>query len=154
MGLTHNLKEIKMKKLLVLLILIVPLSSFAQSSLYAGEYEIRFEMKGGELIERKLSLNQDGTFLFHIYTNIDPKQPEENKYAKGVWKVEKENIIYFYADQKTDIDEGHTLNFNNTKARYHSKSKRDKSARIIEKSLKFYDSNIFWVKSMKLLKKE
>ena len=143
-----------MKKLLLLLLISAPLHLFAQAEMYAGAYEMRFEIKGGGLIERKLSLNPDGTFLFHIYKNIDPEQPEENNYAKGVWKVEKENTLYFYTDPKTDIDEVYSLDFTNTKARYFSKSKRDKSDKVIIKSLKFYASDIFWVKSMKLIKEE
>lgn len=131
-----------------------PLCSFTQTTTYTGVYEMRYELSNGGLLERTLSLNPDGTFLFHLFKKIDSSQPEDNKYAKGIWKVEKEHIIYFYTDHKTDIDEIHTLNFNNTKARYHSKSKRDKSERIIKKSLIFYNSDIFWVKSMKLFKKE
>lgn len=152
MDLTFKLNDIN--RFLVLLIFMTPLLSFSQTTTYTGVYEMRYELSNGGLLERTLSLNLDSTFLFHQFKKLDTSQPEENKYAKGVWKVEKENIIYFYTDQNTDLDETHSLNFNNTKARYHSKSKRDKSGRLIKKTLNFFASDIFWVKSMKLTKKE
>ena len=154
MDLITKLNDTNMKKFIMLLIFLVPLSSFTQPITYTGVYEMRYEIKRGGLMERTLSLNQDGTFLFQLYKKLDPSQPEENKFAQGLWKVEKEHVIYFYTDQKTDLDSTFTLNFNNTKAKYYSKSKRDKSGTIKKKFLKFYDSEIFWVKSMKLLKKE
>lgn len=145
---------IQLKNILLLSLLTFSLTVSAQLQTYVGTYKMSYEFKKGGLVEYTLSLKPNGTFLFHSYRNIDPSQPNENKYAKGAWEVEKEKVLYFYADKEVDLDETHTLNFNNSKARYNSKSTRDKSDRIIRKSLKFYDSDIFWVKGMKLYKKE
>ena len=99
-----------------------------------------------------LDLKVDGTFTFHIYRKISHKNPEENFYEKGTWKVEKENVIYFYTDIESDIDEKYTLDFNNTKARYITKSPRDKSDKIVKTHLRFYESETSWLKGYKLFK--
>ncbi len=50
---------------------------------------------------------------------------------KSIWKRNFENrknkVLYFYTNKKNDLDEKHSLNFTNTKARCITKSKRDKS---------------------------
>ncbi|MCK5400862.1 MAG: hypothetical protein KAJ28_04445 [Flavobacteriaceae bacterium] len=143
-----------MKYALIIIFITLHLTLFSQSEKYVGKYEMRYEVDNGGLIEYKLTLNSDGTFLFYFYRNLEPSQPKENKYGKGVWKTERNNLIFFSTNKNNDFDEIHTLNFNNSKARYNSKSPRDNSERVIKTSLRFYSSEIFWVKGMKLIKKE
>ncbi|WCO01556.1 hypothetical protein [Psychroserpens ponticola] len=116
-----------------------------------GTYEMKLEASNALIID-KLTLNQNGTFEFHEYDRHDNGiPPERNKYAKGTWVSDK-NIIYFTAIN-SDIDSTHQLNFNATKARFISKSPRDKSDRVIETSLLFYESELFWITGRTLLKK-
>ncbi|OBQ54177.1 hypothetical protein VQ01_12055 [Tamlana sp. s12] len=99
----------------------------------------------------KLSLNKDGTFLFHSNTKQKGAPAEKNLYGKGTWKIEKK-VVTFITNEKTDISEDYTLDFNGSKARFISKSPRDKSNRIVETALQFYESNIFWIETLKLPK--
>lgn len=127
--------------------------SSAQSVSYAGIYQVRHETTKGDVIEYNLTLKQDGTFMFHAYSHmVCSSCNEENNYGKGIWKPQKKNLIFFYTNHKNDMDESHTLNFTNTKARFISKSPRDKSDRIIKTALKFYESDILWVTGKELFK--
>jgi len=143
----------QMKTTLLLFVLTFALPLVAQPKKYVGNYEMDFDINGKGVIEYQLSLNEDGTFLFHFYRKIDTSHPDENQYGKGNWKVGKANVLYFTTNENNDLDETHTLNFTNSKARFYEKSPRDKSAKIIKKHLRFYDSDIPWVKGMKLIKK-
>lgn len=138
-----------MKYLVSFLLLLSSL--IANSQDVVGNYEVRYESSNALTID-KLILNADGTFVFHEYDKHDGGiPPERNKYGKGTWKLDK-NLIYFTTD-KSDFDEKHTLNFNTTKARFISKSPRDKSNRDIKTSIRFYESEIFWISGRTLLKK-
>ncbi len=117
-----------------------------------GTYEMRLEAINALIID-KLTLNPNGTFEFYEYDNHEKGIPRErNKYSKGTWKVDK-NIIIF-TTSKSDFDEKYTLNFNNTKARFITKSPRDTSGRDIKTSIQFYDSDIFWITGRTLFKVE
>jgi len=131
--------------------LLVVQTIWGQSEKFVGDYGVLHEATNGR-IEYKLSLCTDGTFLFHSYSKHDGGIPlETNKYGRGNWSAEK-RIISFWAEKKLDVDDSHVLDFNNTKARFKSKSPRNVSARTIKTSLIFYSSGIFWVKGMELFK--
>ena len=143
-------KAIKMKQFLFITIFSLNINSSVQLEHIIGNYEIKYETTNG-LIIYKLALNADGTFTFHSYSYIDQKiEPkDENLYAKGTWKCDK-NLIFFSAGSN-DFDDKHTLDFNNTKARFISKSPRDKSDREIKTSILFYESE-FWMTGNRLVK--
>lgn len=115
-----------------------------------GTYEMRLEAINALIID-KLTINPNGTFEFHEYDNHEKGIPRErNKYAKGTWKVDKNLIIF--TSFKSDFDEKYTLDFNNTKARFISKSPRDTSDTDIKTSIKFFVSEIPWITGRTLLK--
>ena len=127
-------------------------SVFAQTSMeiISGEYEVTYN-SSNSLIVDKLTLNPDGTFVFHEYDKHDNGvPPERNKYGKGTWHVEK-NIISF-TTSKADFDEKYTLDFNTSTARFITKLPRDNSNRDIKTSLKFFNSEIPWITGRTLLK--
>lgn len=141
----------KIKHLLIIFTVIFNLTLSAQTEDYFGDYERKSITKKGENFKWMLSLNADGTFLYNFYRNLNCDIcTEENFYVKGTWKA-KNKLIYFYAD-KNDIDETHTLNFNNSKARINSKSPRDKSAKVIKESIRFYSSEESVIKGLELFK--
>jgi hypothetical protein len=141
-----------MKLIIITIFLISSFSIFSQSNQIIGDY---FRALGDEethIIKYKLTLNQDGTFLFHSYSNNKIGiPPEVNKYGKGKWKAEK-NIVSFFTDKISDIDEKHNLDFENSKARFISKSPRDKTDKIIKTSLQFFESKIFWIEKLQIFK--
>ena len=126
-----------MKNLIYFVTIIIGLNSFSQSVKYVGLYENKTESEDGIKVEYKLSLNSDGTFLFHFYQ--DQIFYEDNDKAKGKWSV-KNNSILFLVNRKVDIDENHKLDFGKTKAK------------IENKNLKLYDSGIFWINDVELKK--
>lgn len=99
-----------------------------------------------------MNLNQYGTFTFHFYSNIKAGIPQiVHKYGKGTWSVDGK-VVSFNTDNEKDIDEKHTLDFSDSKARFITKPSRDKTDRIIKTRLQFFESKIFWIERMKIFK--
>ena len=141
-----------MKILITNLLLISNFALFAQSGQFSGEYTRSLSEEGKHIIEYKLTLNQDGTFLFHSYTKMQGgRPPEVNKYGKGKW-VAKDNMITFSSDKKEDFDTKYTLDFNNSTARFITKNPRDKSDKIVKTKLQFLESEIGWMKRIDIFK--
>jgi hypothetical protein len=141
-----------MKAFFTILILISNLTLFSQVDKAVGDYLLTLKTNDSDILEYKLTLNEDGTFFFHYYSNI--KQgipPEVNKYGKGKWTIENK-VISFFSDKQKDFDEKHTLDFTNTKARFITKSSRDKTDQIIKTRLQFLESEIFWMKRIEIFK--
>jgi hypothetical protein len=141
-----------MKSLLTILILIFNLSLFAQADKPTGDYALKLGKEDSNLFEYNLTLNEDGTFLFHYYSNIlKGNPPEVNKYGKGKWTM-LNNVITFSSDKQKDFDDKNTLDFTNSKARFVTKSPRDQTDKIVKTRIKFFESEISWIKTIDLLK--
>ncbi|HKK11730.1 MAG TPA: hypothetical protein VJ945_02790 [Flavobacteriaceae bacterium] len=138
-----------MKNVFIIVFLLFNLNLSAQS----GDYVRKVETKKGEILEWTLSLHPDGTFLYNFYRNLGKPYPEENFYGKGTWKS-NQSLVFFFTDKERDIDEQYELNLNNSKARIHGKSIRDKSNRVVKTSLRFYDSELSEIKGLELFKRE
>nr|WP_315145080.1 hypothetical protein [uncultured Flavobacterium sp.] len=141
-----------MKVIFTILILVSSLTSFSQTDKVIGDYKRVIESIENNIFEYELTLSQDGTFLFHYYSNI--KQgipPEVNKYGKGKWTIEN-NVISFFSDKQKDIDNTNTLDFTNSKARFIIKSPRNKTDEIIKTRIQFLKSEIFWMEKIEIFK--
>jgi len=141
-----------MKKIILILILVICTTLTAQTEKHSGTYIATYDVNGEGIIEYTLVLKPDGTFTFHNYRQISEKYSKENSYGQGIWKEEKNNVLYFYTDINSDLDDKYTIDFTNTKARYYTKSPRDKSDKIVKTKLKFYESDIPWIKGWELFK--
>ncbi|WP_452228212.1 MULTISPECIES: hypothetical protein [unclassified Lacinutrix] len=140
-----------MKQAFFILIAIISLNVFSQSEQFAGEYVWIVDTTNANF-KYTLSLQPNGTFTFHSYTyHLQANTPESNKYGKGTWTVTKKNIS-FTTNSNTDFDNIYTLDLNNSKARYISKSPRDKSNSVVKTKIKFYTSNIGWIKGIEMRK--
>lgn len=107
---------------------------------------------GATIVVRSLTLNADNTFVFYGYEKHKKRIPAEvHVYGKGTWS--QDNKVIYFTSKTSDIDEKHTLNFNNSKARYISKSPRDKSSRAIKTAIRFYESEVGIAKGLTLVKK-
>ncbi|MCD0472409.1 hypothetical protein [Flavobacterium sp. JAS] len=141
-----------MKLILAVLLFILNLTLSAQSNNFAGDYTRSLSEDTKNTTEYKLTLNQDGTFLFHYYTKIQGGIPPEiNKYGKGKWSA-KNNMITFSSNKKEDIDEKYTLDFNNSTARFVTKNPRDKTDQIVKTRLTFLESGIRWMQKIDIFK--
>ena len=141
-----------MKLLLTTLFVLFNLTLFGQSNGFSGDYNRTFSAAGDHLIEYKLTLHQDGTFVFHSYSKIKNGIPiEVNKYGKGKWTA-KDNVFTFSSNKQEDFNEKYTLDFTNSKARFVTKNPRDKSDRIIKTKLTFVESEIPWIQRLDVFK--
>ena len=141
-----------MKSLLTLLLVLLNLTVFAQSNTFSGDYNRTINTTENDLLDYKLTLNQDGTFVFHYYSQIiNGIPPEVHKYGKGKWTA-KDNVITFTSNKQEDFDEKYTLDFNISKARFITKNPRDKSDRIIKTKLTFVASEIPWMQRLDVFK--
>jgi hypothetical protein len=141
-----------MKVIASILFLLMSITLFSQSDVLTGEYFFSVGNDEEHLIEYTLNLNQDGTFHFHSYRNHKKGIPwEENKYGQGKWSLDGK-VVSFSTDKKTDLDEKYTLDFNNSKARFITKPLRDKTERIVETKLQFFESDIFWIERLGIKK--
>ncbi|MDR7211927.1 hypothetical protein [Flavobacterium piscis] len=139
-------------KLIIATLLLISHPLFAQSNQFVGDYNRTLGEEGKHIIEYKLTLNQDGTFLFYSYSKIKGGiPPEVNKYGKGKWST-KDNLITFSSNKQEDFDAKYTLNFNNSTARFVTKNPRDKSDKIVKTKLIFLESEIFWLRKLDIFK--
>lgn len=115
-----------------------------------GKYKIEANATNA-IVSLTLTLKSDGTFLFHSYEKHGKRIPQEvHTYGRGTWSQDKKVISFFV--EASDISSIHSLNFNNSKARYTSKSPRDKSNRVIETSIRFYKTDVAIAKGLILIK--
>ena len=142
-----------MKSLINFVFLMSCFISFSQTGELVGEYYLQAGTEKEHLIEYSLALNPDGTFLFHSFENHKRGISKgKNQYGKGKWKLDGK-VVSFFTDKEEDIDEKHTLDFSNSKARFITKPPRDKTDRVVETSLQFFQSGIFWIERLRILKK-
>lgn len=129
------------------------ISSLLNAQDVVGTYELHSKSTDPKNFElkRTLTLNADGTFEYYNYRWVKSGiPPETHTYGKGTWTQNKKVISF--SSEASDLDDKFTLDFSGTKARFISKSPRDKSDRIIKTALSFYQSEISWITGMKLLK--
>lgn len=139
---------------MLLLFLSLSFSLTAQTEDYTGTYLFHSEGKDGHILDYKMRLNPDNTFLYTTYRRIVDIRGNNETFinGKGTWKVENK-IIKFTTDP-TDLDKDYTLNFSGTTARVTKKSPRDTSDKVVPTALQFYKSEIFWIENLKLLLKQ
>ena len=144
--------KITLKAVFTFLFLLTTLLLNAQTNLAVGIYKRIIETKSNDTLKYELTLNSDGTFVFAYYSNIRLRVPAETNYSgKGLWSI-KNNEVSFVSDKKNDLNDKYTLDFSNSKARFITKSPRDKSDRIIETKLQFLESSLPWVSRVLLVK--
>jgi len=135
-------------KYLIALSLVVFLSQVQDvvGQITTGNYSKVYDLSNS-LIKYDLTLNEDGSFYFHFYRkNICDNCVEENQCGRGSWQV-VENDLILTTDPELDLDEKCTLNLNGSKGRL--VKKRD-SEGLRHEVLKFYASDLFWVKGLEL----
>ncbi|WP_297765642.1 hypothetical protein [uncultured Muriicola sp.] len=141
-----------MKVITSILLLLASTTMYSQMDNVVGEYFYLAGENGKHLTEYTLTLQEDGTFHFHSYEDHQRGISwERNKYGKGNWRMDGK-IVSFITDKEKDIDEKYTLDFSNSKARFITKPERDKTDRKIETKLQFFESEIFWIERLKILK--
>ncbi len=139
-----------MKTICIAFFLFLFINSNAQVNPFVGTYFLEGNAINAK-IAYSLSLEADGTFLMHFYRKlVCDSCVEENWYGSGKWASEK-NIVTFLQEKQ---EEKNSINLHLSKARIDTKSPRNLSDKIVKTKLTFYDSDVFWVKGLKLYKKD
>ena len=95
-----------------------------------------------------LLINEDGTFVFKNYwKSTSEVSSTGEEFGKGRWKYAGDKIM-FTSNPDIDIDQNHRLNMNNTIAEI----TQTKSSGSTKRSIKFLDSEIFWLRDLRLFK--
>lgn len=138
-----------MMKKAILIVLTVILSVInVLGQITPGRYRATHDVSNA-LIIYNLELNTDGSFSFHFFRkNYCDSCVEENKYGRGTWKLERNQLILM-TESTVDINEDFVLDLNQSKARL---IKKRNSEGQLEEILKFFASDIFWVKGMELIR--
>jgi hypothetical protein len=139
-----------MKQFSLILLLITSFGINAQTEDFSGTYVFYNKSIKGEIVDYKIQLNKDQTFIFTSYVYNDMNEYRSN--GKGTWKVENKTLKF--TTEPADINKEYTLNFTGTTARVIKKSPRDTSDKVVPTTLQFYKSEIRIIENLKLLLKE
>ena len=140
-----------MKSIFTLFLVISPLVSISQNSIYTGTYSNKTTTEKGETFEYTLTLQEDGTFVYHFYRQLQCEScVEEHFYGKGTWKDAKKGITFY--TQKTDIDANHTVNLGKSKAKLHKKMSKKKSSKKEKITIRFITSDVPNLNGLQLFK--
>ncbi|WP_395633618.1 hypothetical protein [Flavobacterium sp.] len=139
-----------MKQFSLILLLITSFGINAQTEDFSGTYVFYNKSIKGEIVDYKIQLNKDQTFIFTSYVYNDMNEYRSN--GKGTWKVENKTLKFI--TEPADINKEYTLNFTGTTARVIKKSPRDTSDKVVPTTLQFYKSEIRIIENLKLLLKE
>jgi hypothetical protein len=139
-----------MKQFSLILLLITSFGINAQTEDFSGTYVFYNKSIKGEIVDYKIQLNKDQTFIFTSYVYNDMNEYRSN--GKGTWKVESKTLKF--TTEAADINKEYTLNFTGTTARVIKKSPRDTSDKVVPTTLQFYKSEIRIIENLKLLLKE
>ncbi|KAA5827345.1 hypothetical protein FPF71_00425 [Algibacter amylolyticus] len=88
--------------------------------------------------------------FFRDISATSPRNTEEHFYGKGTWKHEGKQILFY--SKPSELNAEFSVNLNNSKARYITKSPRDKSDKIVKTALKFYESETFHIEGLTVFK--
>ena len=136
-------------KFIIIVTVLVTFNVFSQAGVYTrGSSDSR---EDGTIIKWTITLNQDSTFLYHFLRVAGAGNPEENYYGKGTWQKEGK-IVVFSSNRKNDFNEKYTVNLNNSKARYITKSPKDESDKVVKTALRFYKSETFHIEGLTVFK--
>ena len=139
-----------MKQFFFILLLVTSFGTNAQTEDFSGTYVFYNKSLKGEIVDYKIHLNKDQTFIFTSYVYNGMNEYRSN--GKGTWKVENKTLKF--TTEPADINQEYTLNFTGTTARVIKKSPRDMSDKVVPTALQFYKSEIRIIENLKLLLKE
>jgi len=132
-----------MKKIALILIITFQTALIAQTETVFGNFKKTIDTKS-ESIQFQLSLNENGTFVFHYSKNIHCAScSQEELQGKGTWKVKNEAFI-FKSKKRKDLNEEYTVNLNNSKAKFENQK--------VNGVLVFFETDLSYLKGIKFIK--
>jgi hypothetical protein len=141
-----------MKIFKTVFLLLGGLQVFSQANEPVGDYSLQMGRKDSHFIEYQLSLKADSTFLFYAYTESKISEPKvAHQYGKGKWEF-RDKQVAFLTNPDTDLNEKSTLDLSNSRAHFISKSPRAITDRPVKTRLKFFESEVLWIKGIEMNK--
>ena len=135
-------------KTLLLLFIIVSSALTSSAQAIEGIYNNKWESPSGEAIAYKLTLNEDGTFMFQLTRTYLDSLSHSIEKTEGSWIL----VDHLLTLKTNDITNALSSELNMSKARFISISPRNPNFNLVNPSLKFYESNVFYAKDMELIK--
>lgn len=136
----------------IILFCLVTLSALTtQSQNIEGTYANKWVSNSGEGIEYTLTLNTDGQFIFDYIRIFKDDVKDKKTQVKGNWVLQN-NLLTLQTETTGDNDLASRLDLNT--ARFESLSPRNPKFNLVQPSLKFYESAVFYAKDMELVKTE
>ncbi|MEO6348915.1 MAG: hypothetical protein ABIO60_13510 [Aquaticitalea sp.] len=139
-----------MKNLLTLLWVSCVFCSTTLAQTMEGTYSNTWENSAGASLTYTLTLKPNGTFLFESYRIYETADPSKFVAVKGTW-AQNDRLLTLNTETSAGDDEL-VKNLNSTQARLEEYSPRHIQYGKIKPSLKFYESEVFYAKGMKLEK--
>ena len=143
-----------MKNLLILFLVLSITTAKAQTKDFIGIYMLKEDTENG-VIQHKMALHEEGTFLFSTFfspsDSADKMLEIKSMYGSGKWRANG-NQVFFVVDKEEDFDEDRVLDFSKTRARIQKPVPDSTNGENRSDQLVFFDSDIFWVKGLKLNK--
>jgi hypothetical protein len=134
------------------LILLTTLTIFTlHSQNIEGTYSNKWISNSGEGIEYVLTLNEDGNFTFNYIRMYMDSDSDTKIEVQGTWVLENQ-LLVLNTDDGSEKENSIASGLNSNKARFLSVSPRNPKFKLGKSSLKFYKSDIFYAKDMKLIK--
>lgn len=141
-----------MKTLLLTIIAIFTISISVHSQTMEGTYTNTWESDAGGGLTYSLTLKPDNTFQFvshRVYENsIIPKTITVN----GTWR--RKHRLLILATEASSDDNNLLMKLNNNRARFKVYSPRHRKYGEVQPSFRFFRSEVFYAKGMKLIKEE
>ena len=143
-----------MKPFLILSFILISNSIAAQADEFIGIYIFKADAENA-VVQHKMVLEEEGRFLFSTFfspKDRDGKMREiRSDYGSGQWRANG-NQVFFLVNKSEDFDKDRTLDFSNTRARLEKPSARNLKGEKDPVLLIFFDSDIPWVKGLRLPK--
>ncbi|MBT8321651.1 MAG: hypothetical protein KJO90_08305 [Eudoraea sp.] len=140
--------------ILILFFLVFLTSINAQSEDFIGIYIHKKEAENG-VIQHKMVLDEEGSFLFSAFFSPIDREGKmleiKSDYGSGNWRANGDQI-FFIVDKDKDFDAERTLDFSNTRARIQQPIPSNPEGNSEPVLLVFFDSDISWLKGLKLPK--
>lgn len=141
-----------MKHFLITLFASFAFSFAVQSQNIEGTYTNTWESEAGGALTYTLTLHSDSTFQFVSHRVFETSIPSKTITADGTWNNNNRLLILATEVSSETIDLVEKLNKN--KAKYKAYPPRHRKFKLVKPSLKFYESEVFYAKGMKLFKEE
>jgi hypothetical protein len=141
-----------MKNLLFALFIICTVFISAHSQTMEGTYTNTWDSDAGGALTYTLTLNPDNTFVFVSHRVYEASIPPKTITANGTW--DRRNRLLKLSTDAAAKESDLVEKLNRNKARFKSYSPRHRKYGKVKPSLRFFRSDVFYAKGMKLHKED